>query len=112
PARAVAPTAGRARPGGATSADLLPLERALAPDVDVRNQQDQQEEGELREAEPRELVQDDTERIQEDDLNVEDDEEHRRQVEADREPLPAQRTGRDTGFEWDPPRARAALRTG
>src|SRR6185312_13935393 len=80
PARAGARTADRARPGDGASACLLPIERALAPDVDVGHEQDHQEDGELSEAEPGELMENDSERIQEDDLDVEDDEEHRRQV--------------------------------
>ena len=38
------------------SVALLPLESALAPDVHVRNQQDHEEEGELGEPEPGELM--------------------------------------------------------
>ena len=45
------------------------------------------------------------ERVQEHDLDVEDDEEHRRQVEADREALLLRRPRRDAGLERD--RARA-----
>ena len=39
-------------------------------------------------------VEDDRERVEEDDLDVEDDEEHRRQVEADREALLPRRARR------------------
>src|SRR5205085_2381946 len=60
-ARAAARTSGRDPADG-----LLPLERALPPDVDVRDHQDRDEEEELDEAEPGELVEDDRERIQED----------------------------------------------
>src|SRR5215510_14055190 len=112
PARAGAPTAGRARPGDATSACLLPVEGPLAPDVDVGDHQDQEEHGELGEAEPGELMENDTKRIQEDDLDVEDDEEHRRQVEADGEALAARWAGRDARLERDPARPRATLRAG
>src|ERR1700756_625713 len=58
PARAGARTAGRARPGDATPAGLLPVEGPLAPDVHVGDQQDHQKDCELREAEPGELVED------------------------------------------------------
>ena len=47
------------------------------------------------------------ERVEEDDLDVEDDEEHRRQVEADREAL-LRRPGRDAGLERDRLGARRA----
>ena len=50
------------------------------------------------------------ERVEEDDLDVEDDEEHRRQVEADREALLRRRAGRDAGLEGD--RARAGVGSG
>src|SRR5262249_39825454 len=58
------------------------------------------------------LMQDDTERIQKHDLDVEDDEEHRYQVEADREALPARGAGRDAGLERDPTSSCTALRSG
>src|SRR6266545_3869765 len=57
----------------------------LPPDVHIREREDRDEEGELREAEPAQRLQNDTEWIEKDDLDIEDDEEHRRQVEADRE---------------------------
>jgi hypothetical protein len=44
-------------------------------------------------------VEDHSERIQEHDLDVEDDEEHRREVEADREALNSGRAGRDAGLK-------------
>src|SRR5205807_1710197 len=94
------------------AAALLPLERALPPHVHVRDDEDDDEEQELDESEPGEGVQDDRERIQEDDLDVEDDEEHRRQVEADREALLARRPGGDAGLERDRPRADAAVWAG
>src|SRR5206468_6056328 len=68
-----------------TRGPLVPLERPLPPDVDVGDREDHQEEEELHEAEPGELVEDHRERVEEDNLDVEDDEEHRREVEADRE---------------------------
>src|SRR4029078_2623300 len=82
-----APSAARSRPG-ASACGSPPLERSLPPDVAVGQGGDEDEEKELDEAERRELVEDHRQRIQEDDLDVEDDEEHRRQVEADREPAP------------------------
>jgi hypothetical protein len=78
---------------------LISIERSLAPDVDVGEREDDDEEEELDEAEPRELVEDDGERIQEDDLDVEDDEEHRRQVEADREAAVHRRSVGDARLE-------------
>src|SRR4029077_20069384 len=47
-----------------------------------------------------------------DDLDVEDDEEHRRQVEADREALTGGRPGRDARLERDHPGACPGLRPG
>src|SRR5262249_18458267 len=87
-----------------------PLERSLPPDVDVGERQDDEEEPELREPEPAELVVDDRERVEEHDLDVEDDEEHRRQVEADREPRLARRPGGHPGLERDLARACPAAR--
>ena len=46
-----------------------------------------------------ELVEDHRERIEKHDLDVEDDEEHRRQVEADREALLLRRPGGDARLE-------------
>ena len=46
-------------------------------------------------------VQPERDRVEEDDLDVEDDEEHRRQVEADREALLFRRADRDTRLEGD-----------
>src|SRR5204863_1214397 len=45
-------------------------------------------------------------------LDVEDDEEHRRQVEADREPLLLRRSRRHAGLERDHAGARPGLRAG
>src|SRR5262249_45157982 len=97
PPRARAPSAGRARP----AASLAPLERPLAPDVDVGEQQDAEEDQELGEPEPRELVEDHGQRVEEDDLDVEEDEEHRRQVEVHREALRARRSLRNARLERD-----------
>src|SRR5206468_2773013 len=85
-----------------------PVERALPPDVDVGDEEDEDEEGELREAEPAERVELDGERVEEDDLDVEDDEEHRRQVEAHAEALARQRPRRDARLERHGPSTGAA----
>src|SRR5207244_3654559 len=90
---------------------LLPLQRSLPPDVDVRDHEDRDEEEELEEAEPGKLVEDDGQRIQKDDLDVEDDEEHRRQVEADRETLRVGHAGRDARLERKRSRPTAAMWT-
>src|SRR3954465_5732058 len=89
-----------------------PVERSLAPDVDVGDREDDYEKEELDEAEPRELVEDHSERIQEDDLDIEDDEEHRRQVEADREAGGGGRPERDAGLERQRPGTHAAVGPG
>src|SRR5437660_3534141 len=101
PARGPARTGGRSR-GGVL---LLPLEGALPPDVHVRHHQDHDEEEELQESEPGELMQDHRQRIQEDDLGVEDDEAHGGEVETDREPLLAWRPGGHDGLDRNRPRA-------
>src|SRR5207253_2688330 len=84
--------------------------RSLPPDIDVGERQDHEEEAELEEPEPRELVEDDSERVEEDDLDVEDDEEHRGQVEADREALRLRRPLRDARLEGEHACARAPRR--
>src|SRR3954471_19434773 len=94
-ARAGVPTGARGRGGG------LPLERALPPDVDIGDEEDEHEEGELGESEPAEGVELYGERVEEDDLDVEDDEEHRREVEAHREALGLHLALRDAGLEGD-----------
>src|SRR5215211_5945408 len=101
-ASAAAPSSGRGRGGAAASP---PLECPLPPNVDVRDAEDHQEEEELEEAEPPELVEDHCQRIQEDDLDVEEDEQHRREVEADREASRLRSAARDARLEGD--RARA-----
>src|SRR5262249_1353159 len=106
PPRAPAPSGGRAR----RAACLAPLERPLAPDVDVGEREDAEEDEELEEAEPRELVEDHGERVEEHDLDVEEDEEHRRQVEVDGEALRGRRPLRDARLERDPACAYAARR--
>src|SRR5206468_1485952 len=83
---------------------------SLPPDVDVREREDRDEEEKLDEAVPRELVEDHGERIQEDDLDVEEDEQHRREVEADREAPGVRRSARDAGLERHRPRAQSARR--
>src|SRR6266498_5132729 len=107
-ATAGARTATRSR---AAVPSLLPLERSFPPDIHVRNHEDRNEEEELEEAEPRELVEDDGQRIQEHDLDVEDDEEHCRQVKADREALRLRGSKRDARLEGDRSRADATVWT-
>src|SRR5262249_15055989 len=83
-ARGHAPNGARNRRGASA---LLPIERPLPPDVDVAEGEDGDEEEELDESEPGELMEDDGQRVEEHDLDVEDDEQHRGEVEADREAL-------------------------
>src|SRR5262249_54874975 len=106
PPSAPARSAGRAR----RVACLAPLQRPLAPDVDVREQQDAEEDEELEEPEPRELVEDHGERVEEDDLDVEEDEQHRRQVEVDGEALRTRRPLRNARLERDTAGAHAPCR--
>src|SRR3954451_16412662 len=89
----------------------MPLERSLPPDVHVRDYENHDEEQELEEPEPRELMEDHRERVEKHDLDVEDDEQHRRQVEADREALLARRAGGDARLERDRPGPHAPVRT-
>src|SRR5688572_30482110 len=90
----------------------FPLERALAPDVDVGDGENGDEDQELDETEPAQLLEHDRERVEEDDLDVEEDEEHRRQVEADREALLFRRPLRDAGLEGQEARLDPPLRSG
>ena len=69
------------------AACLPPFERSLPPDVDVGERRMIRKTRNSTNPNHAELVEDHGERIQEDDLDVEEDEEHRRQVEADREAL-------------------------
>src|ERR1700694_4347014 len=64
---------------------LVPLQASLAPDVREGDEQDAHEHEHLDEAEPLELAEEHCPRVEEDGLDVEDDEQHRRQVEADRQ---------------------------
>src|SRR5581483_11610363 len=88
----------------------LPLQRAFLPDEDVGDEQDEDEEGELREAEPAERVELHGERIEKDDLDVEDDEQHRGEVEAHVEALRLHRPLRDARLERHRARARPPRR--
>src|SRR6476619_3443270 len=69
-----------------TPMGLVPLQSAAAPDVGVRDEDRRDEQHHLHQAEDAQLPEGHGPRVEEDDLDVEDDEEHRRQVELDREP--------------------------
>src|SRR5688572_1726788 len=71
----------------------VPLQPAAAPDVGVRDEDRADEQDHLDEAEQAELAEGDGPRVEEDDLDVEDDEQHRGQVELDREATAADRLG-------------------
>src|SRR4029079_5364309 len=64
-----------------------PVEDALAPDVDVAGEQDQEEDDQLDEAGPAQLAQRHRPRIEERDLDVEEQEDHRDEIELHRMPL-------------------------
>src|SRR4051794_36232787 len=79
-----------------TGARSIPLEHALAPRVDVRQQQDDYEEDDLKKQQvARDPIlgmrhrppEDRRPGVEEDDLDVEHEEDHRDDVEADVEPL-------------------------
>src|SRR5262245_20658960 len=71
-----------------TRGPSVPLERALAPDVDEPEREDEEEDHHLDEPEDAEPAEQERPRIEEDDLDVEDDEEDGGEVELDREPAP------------------------
>src|SRR6187455_298548 len=64
-----------------------PVEDTLPPDVDVADQQDEEEDGDLDEAGPAELPERHRPRIEERDFDVEQQEDHGNQVELHRLPL-------------------------
>jgi len=64
-----------------------PIQHALAPDVDVADDQDQEEDGDLDQPGPAERSHGHRPRIEERDFNVEQQEDHRNQVELHRLPL-------------------------
>src|ERR1700744_4544552 len=72
---------------------LIPVQSAAPPYVGVRDQHRKYEGDHLDQAEPPEPVEGDSPRIEEDDLDVEDDEQHRGQVELDRDLATAERLG-------------------
>src|SRR5215468_9779836 len=68
----------------ASSPIVAPVERALAPDVDVARQQERHEEQHLHESVPAEIAQRHRPRIQKRDLDVEQEKDHRDEIELDR----------------------------
>src|SRR4051794_18361975 len=60
---------------------LAPVERALAPDVDVAGKQERHEKDHLHKPRPAQLPQGHRPRIEEGDLDVEEQEDHRHEVE-------------------------------
>src|SRR5262245_9925864 len=70
------------------SGPSVPLERALAPDVDEPEREDEEEDHHLDEPEDAEPAEEERPRVEEHHLDVEDDEEDGGEVELDREPAP------------------------
>src|SRR3972149_4443574 len=64
-----------------------PFQAALLPDIQEADQEDPEEEDHFHQPEKSQAIQDNRPGIQEHDLDVEDNEQHRDQVELDREPL-------------------------
>src|SRR5215831_6456968 len=75
-------------------ARLFPIEASLPPDVREGDEEDADEDPHLDEAVPLELSEQDGPRVEEHGFDIEDDEEHRGQVEANRE-APHSRRVRD-----------------
>src|SRR5262245_60878152 len=67
-----------------TSNRRAPIERALAPHVDIADEKDQKEGEDLKEPRPAETAEGERPRIEERDLDVEEQEDHRHQIELDR----------------------------
>src|SRR5439155_1408587 len=65
---------------------LFPIQASLLPDVGEGDQQDADEDQHLDKTEPLQLPEQDRPWVEEDGFDVEDDEQHRRRVEADRQP--------------------------
>src|SRR2546428_13612535 len=79
-------------------APLLPIQTSFAPDVGQSDEQDAHEDQHLDEAEPLQLAQEHSPRVEEDRLDVENDEQHRGQVKAHGEPPVGGRVGDDPGL--------------
>src|SRR5688572_12828128 len=60
---------------------VTPVEHALAPDVDVAGEQDQEEHDQLEEAHPAQLADGEGPWIKERDFDVEQEKDHRHQIE-------------------------------
>src|SRR3954466_14657587 len=66
---------------------MSPVEHALAPDVDVARQEQQEEANQLEEPGPAQLAHGERPWIEKGDLDVEEEEDHRDQVELHRVPI-------------------------